>query len=56
MGRVSVRGAAGEVMMMVAEEKGGGGGAGRGGPGKKPHGANSSRATAGDRRSTSTSA
>lgn len=29
MGRVSVRGTAGEVMMVVAEEKGGGGGAGR---------------------------
>lgn len=28
MGRVSVRGAAGEVMMMVAEEEGGGRGAG----------------------------
>lgn len=27
--RVSVRGAAGEVMMVVAEEEGGGGGAGR---------------------------
>lgn len=29
MGRVSVRGAAGEVMMMVAEKEGGGGDAGR---------------------------